>query len=134
MIVEFWGKTSQYHRITLSPSNPTASGVNFNVNETWIEATSPSTGISDIVDMANMRLYPNPTQGQTTLELNLRQAAGLELSISDLSGKRISSQLENAAAGMQRIKLSTENLPQGIYFLNISIDDEFSYSTKLIKQ
>ena len=56
VIVEFWGRTSQYHRITLSPSSPTASDVNFNVNETWIEATSPSTGFGDIVDLTNMRL------------------------------------------------------------------------------
>jgi PKD repeat protein len=133
VIVEFWGKTSQYHTITLSPSSPSATNVNFAVNEDFIEAVSPSTSISDILDLASMRLFPNPTQGQTNLELDLRAASPLELTISDLSGKRISLQQIEAPAGRQRIELNTEQIPQGIYFLNISADGEFSYSTKLIK-
>lgn len=132
VIVDFWGKTSQTHTITLSEANPRMEKADFNVNEDFIEAVSPTTSMSGLIDMNSLSLYPNPANQKTTLELSLLQSSELTISVSDLSGKQVRSVQVEAAAGTQKIKIQTNDLPEGLYLLNIRSGNEFLITQKLM--
>lgn len=77
-------------------------------------------------------LYPNPAKDFTNLSFDLKNNSDVEIAISTIDGKIISTQnFGKLNAGMQNIQLNTANLSTGIYF--ISIKNEFGISTsKLI--
>lgn len=76
--------------------------------------------------------WPNPfSQGTSIKTNNIKEDILLE--ISDITGKRIYSELLPAAATDRSFRFSGEQLDAGIYFYTIS-SPEFQHSGKLIRQ
>ena len=66
-------------------------------------------------------IYPNPTQGNATLEVTLLNDSKINVSIFDISGKEILNVLNgNLNAGENQLELNTSNLSNGIYYTKIS--------------
>ncbi|MCF8297269.1 MAG: DUF1566 domain-containing protein [Saprospiraceae bacterium] len=87
-------------------------------------------GISDLsVNKLDVKIYPNPMQGQAKLSFYAKKAGNARLIIYDISGKEVLQKSNVFVQGIQ-ICLIT-GLKQGIYFVNI-IGENYLYTAKLI--
>ena len=82
-------------------------------------------GTKDIAAFASdIKLYPTMTSDRATLEINLVNAADLQVEIYSLNGQYFGQQLnEKVAAGQQSFTLTTSQLPVGFYFVRIQVGD-----------
>ena len=80
-----------------------------------------SAGIEEVSLFENVMIYPNPTQGNATLEVTLLNDSKINVSIFDISGKEIANVINgNLNAGENQLELNTTNLSNGIYYTRIS--------------
>jgi len=79
-----------------------------------------SVGVEEPVATATMtNMYPNPAEAITTIEINATENAGIELTITDLTGRLLLSSNQNIAIGANKININTSNLPTGLYLVNL---------------
>ena len=80
--------------------------------------------------VADLKLYPNPTTGTIYLDYNFENPKDVSIKIFNAIGQEFSvRQLKKAQSGT--ISFEMENLPAGIYFLNIN-DGNLQTSRKII--
>lgn len=82
-------------------------------------------GTKDIAAFASdIKLYPTMTSDRATLELNLLNAADMQVDIFGLDGQYFGQQVnENVAAGQQSFTLNTNQLAAGFYFVRIQVGE-----------
>ncbi len=78
----------------------------------------------------NINLYPNPNNGNITVECSLKENETGTLSIYDLTGKLITSYQLNTANTLNTI--NAEKLQAGIYLYNIMINNKKVKTDKLV--
>ena len=78
-----------------------------------------------------IRDSPNPTSGQTFLQVNAPNIDKIVLQITDLSGKEINKNIYSLSAS-SIVVLATENLSAGMYIVNIELNNQI-FSKKLIR-
>ena len=72
-----------------------------------------------------LKLYPNPSTGNVTIEYNLNKSELVEISLHDNFGKLVYS-LKNRAphdAGVYKITFNGVELPAGIYFCTLRTEN-----------
>jgi hypothetical protein len=75
------------------------------------------TATNDIQNQSlNLNVFPNPANGNVTFNFNLLNAEKAQIAIYDVNGKFVK-QITDAkyAAGLNKIQVSMEELPAGIY-------------------
>lgn len=88
-------------------------------------------GISSATASASMLLYPNPTEGDFTIEFaNTADVREANLTIVNSLGQVVSMQQLNCTPGTNRWIIDAENLATGIYFINFVAGDQ-TFSRKL---
>ena len=96
---------------------------------TTMDVTVNSVGLDESVLDQNINVYPNPTNGQFTLELNSIIGDNVTVQIVDIRGSVLyskSGELQNS------YKLNLENqLMNGLYFINITVD-EITVSKRMV--
>lgn len=111
--VEMLGKPSDILTVTLDANNASNTGSIFEVNSTSINLTS--VGIEDITNNKNVRIFPNPSNGNLNLQIeDFDQTFNLE--VLEISGKTVMTKVISSANST----LNISELPNGIYFLNLS--------------
>jgi hypothetical protein len=83
-----------------------------------------SVGINELSNN-DLNIYPNPAYDITNLSFNLKESSSVEVSVYTLVGSKvleISSQ--ELAAGDQVISINTNSLDEGVYFINLQIDNK----------
>lgn len=88
--------------------------------------TISSVGINE-ASISGFSVYPNPTNGELTLDLGAVQAA--EVIVTDVFGNII---IDFKPAG-QMARFSLEGYANGIYFVRITVGNEIK-AIKVIKQ
>jgi hypothetical protein len=85
----------------------------------------PEVGINEPSALSYSKLYPNPTTSNSTITLELAEAAQVHISLNDMLGREIK-QIYNAFtdAGTFTHSFATQDLPKGIYYLKIFIGGE----------
>lgn len=75
-------------------------------------------------DIAELKQnYPNPFQGATTIEYELRKQAKVRLSVMDLEGKEISELVnESQTPGVYKVNFRADDLASGLYICNLQIN------------
>ena len=126
VIVEIVGKDQGIKMITLSPDNPTTN-IDFEVNEEYV------TRIEDVLNGASLKLFPNPVTETLNIQIEIRQSVKLNISVINVLGEMILSDTQQMNEGVQTMGINLKNLPQGIYFLNLS-DGQEILSQKIMKQ
>ncbi|MFK8102153.1 MAG: T9SS type A sorting domain-containing protein [Saprospiraceae bacterium] len=117
--------------VTIGPDDETIDNVSFVVNSNNIEVVV--TNIEELIETATVRLFPNPTQAELYLELVGKTATQGYISINNLQGQTISTQVVNVEQGHQYLQLEVATLTPGMYFLNLELNGEV-ISKKMIKQ
>jgi hypothetical protein len=78
------------------------------------------------------KLYPNPAKQVCNLMFYLTGESEIEISVSDISGKKIlMKEKQKYGSGKQIEKLELGNVPDGMYFVQFSINQK-SYFQKLL--
>lgn len=74
---------------------------------------------SKIDAIQGVRVYPNPTAGRFTIELNAPQAEDLEIMVLSSLGQVVSTSTQQVYAGENTVKMDLSNQNTGIYFVTL---------------
>lgn len=112
-----------------------AFGGSSNGNYVFSKEKLSATGIADAKGntFTEVLVYPNPALSHATLMFSSQDQSGdVMVSVSDLTGKVLSTEKINVASGLNQYQLNTAGLSSGVYFISLQAG---SYITtqKLIK-
>lgn len=80
-----------------------------------------------------INVYPNPTDGNTTLSFTLQTADQLVMTITDIQGRLIGNPINvKGTSGINNLELATSEINAGAYFITLSSSTGKSDKTKLI--
>lgn len=108
--------------VQLKIVNVTDGGNNLYLDNIYVGDNSTAiTGVDEISsDFGKLILYPNPSNGNTTLEYTLNNQSPVEISIYNLEGKLICTYNEGVKQdGTHQLQMSTQAFNKGIYFVNV---------------
>ncbi|MBK8557244.1 MAG: T9SS type A sorting domain-containing protein [Lewinellaceae bacterium] len=80
----------------------------------------------------SMRIVPNPNDGRFSVNLSQTAAPDWHFRILDLTGRLV--QEERAAPGLLRQSIDTQQLPAGLYFLQLVSDGRLLATSRFVKQ
>ncbi len=94
-----------------------------------------STGITDETIVANYKLeqnYPNPFNPTTTINYSIKAKGFVQLKVYDVLGKEIATLVnEEKRQGRYSVKFNGNNLPSGVYFYTLRVNN-FVQSRKMV--
>jgi hypothetical protein len=67
--------------------------------------------------IADVKLFPNPARNTTQLQFNNLHLNQFNVSLIDLSGRNLTSQLHNAVNGFNQITVQLPEVSAGMYFI-----------------
>jgi hypothetical protein len=109
--------------ITLNTSHPSASGVNFKQHTTFGTITpSTTTGVQLINNNAQITLFPNPTNGNLSIQWQDHVAGNADLVITDMLGRGVFKKVVNINAANGQTQVNLSGLKNGIYLITIKSD------------
>jgi PKD repeat protein len=88
-----------------------------------INVTGISTvGIQDVEFLATLNVYPNPSAASTTVAFSLANASVVTAEVFDITGRMITSLInEKLESGAHEFTFG-ETLPNGVYFIKLTVD------------
>jgi hypothetical protein len=89
-------------------------------------STSSTAAVEDIA-VIGVKMFPNPTTGSATLKLEVSES--MKLTVVDARGVIVDQQ--ELRSGMDETQLNVKD--DGVYFVQITKDDELVWVGKLIK-
>jgi len=123
---EIWGKDPIPAIITLDANTPEADNVVITVNATTV-ISSISSDQSFYFDFVG-NPYPNPASDKISLNLSLKQNASLAVNIYNIMGVSVYKQLRDYSTGTHQVNFNINNLPAGLYYIDIMADNKFRVS------
>lgn len=79
-------------------------------------------------------LYPNPTQGQTSFNIDLKEKANIKVEVLNMIGQQISTQNIQLLDGSHQVSINSDNLSQGMYFVRISAEGQLLVTKRFVKE
>ncbi len=88
--------------------------------------------LSDLIDLTNTsaiyqnhlaKVYPNPTSGWSTIELNLEQASQTQIRIFNAVGQEVARRDYGQLSGTQYLPFDGQNFDNGVYYIHIQLDE-----------
>jgi hypothetical protein len=67
-------------------------------------------------------IYPNPADENINLTFSLKQAASVEVSLSDISGRQLLVNNYQATSGSNQLSINVGNLAKGLYLMHVNTD------------
>jgi hypothetical protein len=81
-----------------------------------------------------LQVYPNPVSSSATIQFSIPHSSEVKIELFDLQGRKIQTIAEgNYRSGNHQLEFEIENLPPGIYLLQLQTDSGIE-SQKLIIQ
>ncbi len=77
-------------------------------------------------------VYPNPNNGEFTIEIDATQSMDLEINIHDLSGRKVWNSRDNATIGKNQINVKSKGLAAGTYLIQVISNEKTFVSTIII--
>jgi len=75
------------------------------------------TGLGAKTNVANLNLFPNPNEGNFTLEFSANVYSTISITITDITGKIVHTENVSSVRGNNRLNLNVSNLQKGFYLL-----------------
>jgi len=90
--------------------------ININPN-----ASSSGTGIADTGVISSVRVYPNPINGHSQLEISLMEAVSADIVLMNIMGQTLSITKQTLTTGLNRVSLAAEStsLSAGVYLIQV---------------
>ncbi len=89
--------------------------------------------IGQVIEGAVIDIYPNPSNGQFTVNIEVDSAEEINFDITDAAGRVLLSENFATVAGTLRRDVNLGNLSAGIYFVNINVDGKYAVRKVMIK-
>jgi len=102
------------------------------VNRECTEDTEPKYSKPDHL-ISHLNIFPNPTQSEGTLEYTLQNQSIINIGLTDITGKQIRQITNNMNKnkGTHQITFNVNELPTGVYYCTLKVND-FINTKKLI--
>ena len=110
---------------TVSDSNSINNSPN---NRPVISSTNSSVSLESTVSTPQIRVYPNPFQHFTTIELD-QATDNMQVQLRNMNGQLV---LNKSIPQQKSIRINRNNLVQAVYILQIINEKEIIYTQKLI--
>ena len=81
--------------------------------------SKPLSGINNNPAVSNLSIYPNPAQNSVRVNFGIASAKNVTFNVVNLQGQVVASQTANYGAGFSTATINTENLSNGMYFVQI---------------
>ena len=88
----------------------------------YFEVTN-GVGIQEVLENS-ISVFPNPTYNKTSVSLNLIKSSNIIIELVNTLGQKVFVQEYSMIAGRNTVDVSVENLNAGIYYLNVTVDDQ----------
>lgn len=88
---------------------------------------------AEMQPMETLTLFPNPNNGQFTLQLQSENDGNANVRVFDVAGKMVAQQGYASAKGENRFTVDVANAPAGIYFVEVTVGDQ-RFVKKMIKE
>ncbi len=85
--------------------------------EALIKEKTPAT-------VTGVKLYPNPNNGDFTVQFNVDKPADVKLRITNIEGKEVYSETLKNFSGRFDKKITRDNMPQGTYILDVETEGQ----------
>lgn len=121
--------TSGIYDVTLTATN--TFGSNSNTKTGYI--TVGIIGVSEFVEISNIKLYPNPYTGEFILEMNVLETQDIQVKITNIIGKEVYAEKLKQINGFYHKTIDMKGYTVGIYQLQISTNEGI-INRKIIKQ
>ncbi len=93
-------------------------GNNFYIDD--INIGQSATGIEDISVVNSVNIFPNPTEGSTTVSLSMAVAGKVSVNVLDMAGKEVARVFEgNLNDGITQLPVNSSLLAAGVYIVNV---------------
>jgi hypothetical protein len=89
-------------------------------------------GLADLGLTDAIAIYPNPSNGSTTLSIRLLEEQKADLLILDLQGKKQFQQNYAFKSGKNEVLLDLSSLADGVYFIQLE-NSNFKHTKRLVK-
>jgi ELWxxDGT repeat protein len=85
---------------------------------------------------ADVHIYPNPTEENVFVDLNLNSPTVVEITVKDLTGKIVTQfSGQKYPSGRTKVNIHSANWPAGMYICSIrNADDKMVYSSQIVKR
>lgn len=83
------------------------------------------TSVNELTEVSNLTIFPNPTDANATMNFTLAESMFLNVDVINTLGQRVQRvSAQQFAAGQHTIELNTSELPNGLYYINVSSADK----------
>jgi hypothetical protein len=121
-----WG-SNNYLRVYKTDAGANDLIMNVNASGNWKRKTAAGefTNVLSISENVNsdVKLYPNPTIGDATLEFNVSTLSTVTVDVVNTIGQKVISKNLGSVNGSQKITLESNQLESGLYFVTIKMGD-----------
>ena len=83
-------------------------------------------GVEEIALLNDVSVFPNPAANATNVSVSLETASDVTVSIFNLIGEVVSTQVYNGTEGSNQFDVSTNNLENGQYIINVSLGENIA--------
>ncbi|HSI90856.1 MAG TPA: T9SS type A sorting domain-containing protein, partial [Adhaeribacter sp.] len=96
--------------------------ININIGTSILSPMSVSKDRNSLVGLSN--IYPNPASDKATVAYALKDAASVELTLTNIIGSKVRTlNLGKKAAGSHELNLNISDLKPGVYFCTLKAGD-----------
>jgi hypothetical protein len=98
----------------------------FAMKGTGVTPPPPPTAINEVKgNVADIKLYPNPTGDEATIAMQLTDAQQVVVSMFDMNGREVMPAIsKRLSKGEQKMNISTKGLNSGVYFVQVASNDQ----------
>mgnify|MGYP003964723107 FL=1 len=128
--VEKAGFVSENIEVIVNETNPEIGDISFTIIDNEI---IENIGSSPSFEEMQFSIYPNPVNDFLNIDFTINENASIRISIYDCIGNVIASETSKKTKGEHFIKMNTEDLSNGIYFVKFEIDNLIFSLKKFVK-
>jgi hypothetical protein len=93
------------------------------VTNGFVTGTDVTAGLNELTQIDDLvKVYPNPATTSVTVDLQINQQSEVSISLSDVTGKIISTKDYGQLASASSITINTSNTPSGVYFVTVKMN------------
>jgi hypothetical protein len=91
----------------------------------YINVIPGHAGIPPVETVSDFSVYPNPVSNNMMINYSLSSSSNVMINIYDMLGNKVSSIAnEKEVAGQHAITWNAKSIPQGIYIMQVRVDDK----------
>lgn len=119
-------------RIIISEDLPEVSTISINAETGEVTLDILETRTMGTLDVSNP--FPNPVSNQVSVRLNSDKPGDIAVEVFDLQGRIVLSSNRKVNTNANKISLSTSTLENGIYFIRMNVDNQFSQQKFIVSR